>query len=252
MTAGRPDGPPAEEHRNDPLPVRQRRFALRVKRGLDVAGGTAALVVLSPVLAAVALAVLVVDGRPVLFRQARPGLRGRLFTMLKFRTMRAPRDDEVWYDTDRQRVTRLGRFLRATSLDELPELWNVVRGEMSLVGPRPLLVEYLDQYTPEERRRHDVMPGVTGWAVVKGRNALRFEDRISLDIWYVDHWSLRLDVRILALTVWRVLRRSDAAVVEDNDAAGFPLEGSRAAADRAAARSSAARGGAASRVEGPC
>jgi lipopolysaccharide/colanic/teichoic acid biosynthesis glycosyltransferase len=223
-----------------------------VKRGIDIAGATAALVVLSPVLATVALAILAVDGRPVLFRQARPGLRGRLFGMLKFRTMRAPRAGEVWYDTDAQRVTRLGRFLRSTSLDELPELWNVVRGEMSLVGPRPLLVEYLDQYTAEEARRHDVKPGVTGWAVVKGRNALRFDERIALDVWYVDHWSLWLDLKILTLTVWRVLRRSDAAVVEDNEAAGFPFEGSRAAAERAAARSSVARRDPVSGVEGPC
>jgi lipopolysaccharide/colanic/teichoic acid biosynthesis glycosyltransferase len=198
-----------------------------VKRAIDVAGAAAALAVLSPVLAIVALAVRLVDGAPVLFRQDRPGLGGVPFTILKFRTMRAPRAGEVWHDTDAQRVSRLGRFLRASSLDELPELWNVLRGEMSLVGPRPLLVEYLDHYTPEERRRHDVPPGVTGWAVVNGRNALRFEERLALDVWYVDHWSLRLDLRILALTVWKVLRRSGAAAVEDNAAVGFPLGGSR-------------------------
>jgi lipopolysaccharide/colanic/teichoic acid biosynthesis glycosyltransferase len=199
------------------------RRALRAKRALDLALSAAALVVLSPVLAAVALAILATDGRPVLFRQERPGLGGRPFTMRKFRTMRAPRADEVWYDTDAQRVTRLGRFLRSTSLDELPELWNVVRGDMSLVGPRPLLAEYLDHYTPEERRRHDVPPGVTGWAAVNGRNALGFRQRLALDVWYVDHWSFWLDLRILALTAWKVVRRSGAAAVEDNAAIGFPL-----------------------------
>jgi lipopolysaccharide/colanic/teichoic acid biosynthesis glycosyltransferase len=198
-------------------------IALRAKRALDVVVACVVVVALSPVLAAVGLAILATDGRPVLFRQARPGLGGRSFTMWKFRTMRAPRADEVWYDSDAQRVTRLGRFLRSTSLDELPELWNVIRGDMSLVGPRPLLVEYLDHYTPEERRRHDVPPGVTGWAAVNGRNSLGFRQRLALDIWYVDHWSLWLDLRILALTAWKVVRRSDAAVVEDNAAIGFPL-----------------------------
>jgi lipopolysaccharide/colanic/teichoic acid biosynthesis glycosyltransferase len=194
-----------------------------VKRALDVAGALAGVVLLSPALALVATAILLVDGRPVLFRQERPGLGGRPFTMLKFRTMRAPRRDEVWYATDAQRVTPLGRFLRSTSLDELPELWNVLRGEMSLVGPRPLLSEYLEHYTSEERRRHDVLPGVTGWAAVHGRNTLRFEARLALDVWYVDHRSLGLDLRILAMTVWRVLCRSDAAPIEDNAAVGFPL-----------------------------
>jgi lipopolysaccharide/colanic/teichoic acid biosynthesis glycosyltransferase len=194
-----------------------------VKRAIDVVGAVTALVLFSPVFAVVAAAVLLVDGRPVLFRQVRPGLGGRPFTMIKFRTMRAPRAGEVWYDTDAQRVTRLGRFLRSTSLDELPELWNVLRGEMSLVGPRPLLVEYLDHYTPEELRRHDVPPGITGWAAVRGRNALAFRERLALDVWYVDHRCLALDLRILALTAWKVLRRSDAAAVEDNAAAGFPL-----------------------------
>jgi lipopolysaccharide/colanic/teichoic acid biosynthesis glycosyltransferase len=227
-----PDRPAAPAHPDARARGRQRGLALAVKRALDLAGAAAALVVLSPVLAVVALAILVADGRPVLFRQARPGLRGRPFTMLKFRTMRAARAGEVWFETDAQRVTRLGRLLRATSLDELPELWNVLRGELSLVGPRPLLVEYLDHYTPEERRRHDVLPGVTGWAVVNGRNALRFEERLALDVWYVDHWSLGLDLRILARTVSRVLRRSDVAVVEDNAAVGFPLGGPRADAPR--------------------
>jgi lipopolysaccharide/colanic/teichoic acid biosynthesis glycosyltransferase len=194
-----------------------------LKRAIDVAGSVAALMAVSPVLAGVAVAVLATDGRPVLFRQARPGLGGRPFTILKFRTMRAPREAEVWYASDDERVTRLGRFLRATSLDELPELWNVLRGDMSLVGPRPLLVEYLPHYTPEEARRHDMRPGMTGWAAVNGRNALRFRDRLALDVWYVDHWSLRLDLRIMARTAWQVLQRSGVVEVEDNAALGFPL-----------------------------
>ena len=197
---------------------------LAVKRGLDIAAAATGLLVLSPVLAWVALAVAATQGLPVLFRQLRPGLHGRPFTILKFRTMRSPRPGEVWYLTDEQRITRLGRFLRATSLDELPELWNVLRGEMSLVGPRPLLMEYLEKYTPEERRRHDMPPGITGWAAVNGRNALRFRDRLELDVWYVDHWSLLLDIRILAMTVIQVLRRTDVSTTEDL-ALGFPLPG---------------------------
>jgi lipopolysaccharide/colanic/teichoic acid biosynthesis glycosyltransferase len=200
-----------------------RERALGAKRALDVVGAGTGLVLLAPLLAATALAVRIALGRPILFRQVRPGLRGEPFTILKFRTMRAPRADEVWYRTDEQRLTPLGRFLRVTSLDELPELWNVLRGEMSLVGPRPLLLEYLDSYTPEERRRHDVRPGITGWAAVNGRNALPFKERLRLDCWYVEHWSLGLDLRILLLTVKQVLRRSDATAVEDDPALGFPL-----------------------------
>jgi lipopolysaccharide/colanic/teichoic acid biosynthesis glycosyltransferase len=195
--------------------------ALRAKRLIDVVASLGALVLLSPVLALTALAVLASDGRPVLFRQARPGHRGRPFTMLKFRTMRPLRPGDDRYRTDDRRVTRVGRFLRVTSLDELPELWNVLRGDMSLVGPRPLLMEYLAVYTPEERRRHDTRPGVTGWAVVNGRHTLGFRDRLELDVWYVDHWSLWLDLRILARTVVQVILRSHVSVTER--AADFPL-----------------------------
>jgi sugar transferase EpsL len=194
------------------------------KRGLDIAAAAAGLVVLSPVLAWVALAVAAANGMPILFRQDRPGLKGKPFTIYKFRTMRAPRGDEVWFMTDDDRITRLGRFLRASSLDELPELWNVLRGDMSLVGPRPLLMEYLEKYTPEERSRHDMRPGITGWAVVNGRNALQFRDRLQLDVWYVEHWSLMLDLRILAKTAIQVLRRTDVSTTEDL-ALGFPLPG---------------------------
>ncbi len=200
-----------------------RLLALRAKRVLDVVGAGTGLVVLSPLLALTAAAVVVTQGRPVLFRHVRPGFRGDLFTILKFRTMRPLRPGEQPYETDGQRVSRLGRFLRSTSIDELPELWNVLRGDMSLVGPRPLLVEYLDEYTPEERRRHEMLPGITGWAAVNGRHALKFRERLALDVWYVDHWSLGLDLRILARTVYQVLRRQDVSTTQSIEDLGFPL-----------------------------
>ncbi|BDG08533.1 sugar transferase [Anaeromyxobacter paludicola] len=186
-----------------------RRASHTVKRALDVVAAAAGLLLASPLLAVTAIAVRATMGSPVLFRQVRPGLHGRPFRIIKFRTMRAPRPGEVWHRTDAERVTRLGRLLRATSLDELPELWNVLRGEMSLVGPRPLLMEYLAEYTPEEWRRHDVLPGITGWAAVNGRCNLELRDRFKLDVWYVDHWSLWLDLRILARTAIQVVRRQD-------------------------------------------
>jgi lipopolysaccharide/colanic/teichoic acid biosynthesis glycosyltransferase len=142
--------------------------------------------------------------------------------MVKFRTMRPLQPGELPYETDAQRVTALGRFLRLTSLDELPELLNVLRGDMSLVGPRPLLIEYLEKYTPEERRRHDVLPGVTGWAAVNGRHTLKFAERLKLDVWYVDHWSLWLDLKILALTLYQVLRRESVSTVQGIEEIGFP------------------------------
>ncbi len=193
----------------------QRRFALSIKRGIDVVGAIAGMVVLSPILAWAALGVAAAQGFPIFFRQDRPGLHGKPFSIIKFRTMRSPRPGEVWYDSDAQRVTRVGRILRATSIDELPELWNVLRGEMSLVGPRPLLVEYLDHYTPEEWKRHDMRPGLTGWAAVNGRHTARFEDRLQLDVWYVENWGLALDFQILARTVAQVLRREGVAVAQD-------------------------------------
>jgi lipopolysaccharide/colanic/teichoic acid biosynthesis glycosyltransferase len=210
-----------------------RRVALAAKRAIDVVGAGLGLVVLSPVLAACAIAVRVSLGRPVLFRQVRPGRHGLPFTILKFRTMRPPRPGEVWFRTNEERLTRIGRLLRATSLDELPELWNVIRGEMSLVGPRPLLVHYLDTYTPDERRRHDVRPGITGWAAVNGRHSRLFKARLALDVWYVDHWSLGLDLRILARTVTQVLRRTGVSTTEDL-ALGFPLPPEPGAGERSA------------------
>ena len=184
----------------------QRTSYERAARSRDVALSCVALVGLAPVIAATALAVRRSLGRPVLFRQKRPGRDGRVFTLVKFRTMRLP-DPEHASASDADRMTPAGSFLRSTSLDELPSLWNVLRGDMSLVGPRPLLVEYLERYTLEQARRHEVRPGLTGWAQVNGRNAVSWEDRLAMDVWYVDHRSLGLDARILWLTLTRVLRR---------------------------------------------
>lgn len=177
------------------------------KRLLDLALTLPGLVLISPIMVLIALSIWLVEGRPVLFRQARPGYKGRIFTLYKFRTMRNLVDDQGRPLADARRISPLGRFLRTTSLDELPELFNVLRGEMSLVGPRPLLVAYLERYSPEQARRHDVLPGIAGWAQVNGRNALSWEDKFRLDVWYVDHWSLGLDLRILAITLWKVLKR---------------------------------------------
>lgn len=200
------------------------------KRGLDVSVALAAGLVLSPLLVAVAVAIRVIDGGPVLFRQQRPGIHGRPFTIYKFRTMRPTRAGELPYYTDDDRVTRLGRALRATSIDELPELWNVLKGDMSLVGPRPLLMEYLDRYTPEQARRHEVRPGITSWAAVRGRHRLRFDERVALDVWYVDHRSLRLDLRIMWMTLRHVLQREDVRSTQDPFEIGFPLPPDRASA----------------------
>jgi sugar transferase EpsL len=177
-----------------------------VKRGLDVALSSVSLLVLSPVLAVTGAVVLGTMGRPVLFVQDRPGWHGRIFRLYKFRTMRDARDENGEVLPDAARLTPLGRFLRATSLDELPELINVLKGDMSLVGPRPLRVEYLGLYTPEQARRHDVRPGITGWAQVNGRNTLSWEKKFEYDVWYVDHQSLALDLKILGLTVLNVVR----------------------------------------------
>ncbi len=199
-----------------------RRAGLVLKRLMDVAGALAGLLVLSPLLAWIALGVAATMGFPVLFRQRRPGHGGRQITVAKFRTMRAPRPGERWFTSDADRVTRLGRFLRASGLDELPELWSVLRGEMSLVGPRPLLTAYLPHYTDRERLRHAMRPGVTGWAAVNGRHTLGFEDRLELDAWYVEHWSLALDIRILLLTVRQLIAREGARGTQDLDEIGFP------------------------------
>ena len=177
------------------------------KRLLDLALGVPLLVLMSPVMAVVALLVAVRLGRPVLFRQSRPGLGGRPFTVLKFRTMREARDAAGHELPDAQRLTPLGRALRQWSLDELPELWNILRGEMSLVGPRPLKMKYRDLYTREQARREEVPPGLTGWSQVNGRNALTWEEKFELDLWYVDHVSAALDLKILLSTPSAVLSR---------------------------------------------
>ena len=179
----------------------------RSKRLLDLVVALLGLLILSPVMLLIAVLVRILLGAPVLFRQQRPGYKGRPFQLYKFRTMTDARDAAGRLLPDRERLTPLGRFLRSLSLDELPELFNILRGEMSLVGPRPLLMEYLPLYSPEQRRRHDVLPGVTGWAQVHGRNALDWPSRFALDVWYVDHWSFWLDVRILLMTLWKVFLR---------------------------------------------
>ncbi len=196
---------------------------LSVKRGSDILGSAVGLVVLSPVLAWTSVLLFLTQGRPVCFHQLRPGLHDAPFTIHKFRTMREPRPGENRFRSDERRVTRFGRFLRSTSIDELPELWNVLRGDMSLVGPRPLLMEYLETYTPDERRRHDMRPGVTSWAAVNGRHTMPFADRLAMDIWYIDNWSLRLDVQIITMTFGQVLRRRDVATTQDMAAVGFPI-----------------------------
>jgi lipopolysaccharide/colanic/teichoic acid biosynthesis glycosyltransferase len=160
-----------------------------------------------PILLGVAAAIRATMGKPVLFRQQRPGHQGRLFTAYKFRTMRDALGPDGTPLPDSERLTRVGRLIRRTSLDELPQLWNVVKGDMSLVGPRPLLVQYLPRYTPEQARRHEVLPGLTGWAQVNGRNATSWPERFAHDLWYVDNWSLGLDLKIIAITALKVLRR---------------------------------------------
>ena len=177
------------------------------KRLFDLAITLPVLLALAPVFVILAVLVRQLLGSPVLFMQQRPGLWGKSFNMVKFRTMTQDRAPDGQLLPDAERLTPLGRFLRATSLDELPELWNVLEGDMSLVGPRPLLMEYLPLYTPKQARRHEVRPGITGWAQVNGRNALSWEEKFALDVWYVDNRSLWLDIKILWLTVKKVLLR---------------------------------------------
>lgn len=179
----------------------------RLKRAFDVALSALALVVFSPVMMVLAVLVLLVHGRPVLLRQRRPGLFGHPFVIFKFRTMTEERDSHGELLPDERRLTRFGRFLRQTSLDELPELYNVLKGEMSLVGPRPLLMRYLDRYSAEQMRRHEIRPGITGWTQINGRNALAWEDKFALDLWYIENRTLLLDVKILVISVWKALKR---------------------------------------------
>ncbi len=178
-----------------------------LKRLFDLTLAIPSLILCAPIMLGIAILVRIYLGSPVIFRQMRPGLHGKLFTIYKFRTMNDTIGPDGKLLSDEKRLTKFGRFLRAWSLDELPELFNVILGDMSLVGPRPLLVEYLDRYTEEQARRHEVKPGITGWAQVNGRNALSWEDKFRLDLWYVDNWSPILDIKILLLTVIKVFRR---------------------------------------------
>jgi sugar transferase EpsL len=177
------------------------------KRIFDLLVTVPGLILISPLIGPVLLLVLIFEGQPVFFRQPRAGLNGKVFSVFKLRSMREVYDRNGQLLPDDQRISPLGRFLRATSIDELPELINVLRGEMSLVGPRPLLARYLPRYSQEQMRRHEVLPGITGWAQINGRNAQSWEERFRLDVWYVDHWSLWLDIQILFLTFWKTVRR---------------------------------------------
>lgn len=197
-----------------------------MKRLMDIVLSGLALALLWPVLGALALLVGRRLGRPILFRQQRPGHNGQLFTLYKFRTMTDERGADGKLLSDAVRLTSFGRFLRSSSLDELPALWNVLRGDMSLVGPRPLLPRYLERYTPRQARRHDIRPGITGWAQVNGRNALDWDTRLEMDVWYVEHHSIWLDLRILLLTILQVLRR-DGVSGEGCDTFGTEFLGSK-------------------------
>lgn len=178
------------------------------KRAFDFLASTIALVLLAPLFILISIVVRVFLGSPVLFRQKRPGQHGAPFTLIKFRTMTHARNAHGDLLPDEERLTAVGRFLRSTSLDELPELWNVLRGDMSLVGPRPLLMRYLNRYTTEQARRHEVRPGLTGWAQVNGRNELSWEEKFQLDLWYIHHYTFKLDLEIIALTILKIARRS--------------------------------------------
>lgn len=186
---------------------RQRGLSLKVKRAVDLSVSFAVLAVLSPMLFVIGILVFLSIESPIFFKQKRPGKCGRPFILYKFRTMTDKRDAQDRLLPDGERLTRLGSILRLSSMDELPQLWNVLRGDLSLVGPRPLLMQYLDLYTPEQARRHNVLPGITGWAQINGRNDIAWKQKFELDLWYVDNWSFWLDLKIVALTINQVLRR---------------------------------------------
>ncbi|MDR1385300.1 MAG: sugar transferase [Planctomycetaceae bacterium] len=186
-----------------------------LKRLMDITGALFGLIVFFPILLVVTIGVRLKMGSPILFKQQRPGLHGKPFFMYKFRTMTNAKDENGHLLPDEKRLTKFGHFLRKTSIDELPELLNVLKGEMSLVGPRPLLIQYLLLYTQEQAKRHGVKPGVTGWAQINGRNAISWEQKFEYDVWYVDHQSLWLDIKIIVLTLWKVMRR-DGISAEDH------------------------------------
>jgi len=192
-----------------------------MKRAIDFIGACLGLMILSPLFLVLAVLIRAKLGSPVLFRQLRGELKGRPFEIIKFRSMTDRRDAGGNLLPDGERMIRFGRFLRSTSLDELPELYNILKGDMSFIGPRPLLAEYLDLYTPEQARRHEVKPGITGWAQVNGRNALTWEERFRLDTWYVDHQSLRLDLKILVMTIGNVISRKDISAANHDSMPKF-------------------------------
>lgn len=196
-----------------------------VKRLLDIILTLLIVILISPLLILLSILVAIWHGLPILFRQQRPGLHGEIFTIYKFRTMRTLRDEQGQLLPDKDRLTKFGRFLRSTSLDELPELFNILKGEMSLVGPRPLLVAYLPLYNREQARRHAVLPGLTGWAQVHGRNTLTWQEKFALDVWYVDNWSLGLDFKIIGMTVVKVLRRE--GISQTGQATAEPFKGNQ-------------------------
>ena len=197
-----------------------------IKRALDIWGAAIGLIVFSPLLIVISLMIRRQLGSPVLFRQSRPGMHGRPFQMIKFRTMLDTIDADGRPLPDAERLTKLGHFLRSSSLDELPELWNVLKGDMSLVGPRPLLMDYLPLYSPEQARRHEVRPGVTGWAQVNGRNAISWDEKFALDVWYVDNRSLWLDLKIIWLTIRKVIKRDDISAAGEATMSKFTGNGS--------------------------
>lgn len=196
-----------------------------IKEVADRLTAAIALLLLSPLLLIIAIAIYIRMGSPILFAQPRPGKANRTFIFYKFRTMIDERDPNGYLLPDEQRLTTLGQFLRRTSLDEFPQLWNVLRGDMSLVGPRPLLVEYLDRYTPEQARRHEVKPGITGWAQINGRNSIIWKDKFQFDVWYIDRWNLWLDLKILFFTVVKVLQQEGINQEGYATAAEFQGEG---------------------------
>ena len=197
-----------------------------IKRALDILAAAIGLIIFSPILIVISLMVRRQMGPPVLFRQTRPGMHGKPFQMIKFRTMRDAIDADGRPLPDAERLTKLGRFLRSSSLDELPELWNVLKGDMSLVGPRPLLMEYLPLYSSEQARRHEVRPGVTGWAQVNGRNAISWDEKFALDVWYVDNRSIWLDLKIIWFTIHKVIKRDGISAAGEATMSRFTGNGS--------------------------
>lgn len=203
---------------------------INTKRFFDILLGSMGLIISAPFLMMIAFLVRILLGSPVIFSQQRPGLHGKAFSLMKFRTMKDAYDEKGNPLPDELRLTRFGRILRSISLDELPELFNVLKGDMSLVGPRPLLMQYLERYSTEQQRRHEVKPGLTGWAQINGRNAITWEDKFKLDVWYVDHWSIGLDVIIILKTIWKIIKRE--GIVQPGQATMEEFLGNRKKATR--------------------